>query len=190
MCCCTPCQRYAHTLGRAEEMLDAHGGTSVFQVSPARLQLTAGQEHLACIQQTPKGALRWYASCCDSPIANTLPSMQVPFMAVQTTFIDRAYLERAGVERPLDELLGPLRVTVNGRIPPELARPLKATRWALVKMLFRYSPMILAWRLRGEHKQSPFFDARTGLPTRPPQERGRLVAAPPKQLTPKRAGCG
>lgn len=151
VCCCSGCQAYARTLGRAHEILDEHGGTDIFQASPAKLEITEGRKHLACLQQTPTGALRWHARCCDSPIANTLPSMRVPFMAVVHTIVDRSQ-----IERPLDELLGPVRVYVNGRFDKALARQLHATGWALVRMLWRYAPMLLRWRLRGDHKRWAF----------------------------------
>ena len=111
-------------------------------------------------------------------------------MAVHMTFVAHLQLEQS-CGQSLDDLLGPLRVTVNGRIPRARARALRATRWALVTMLFRYSRMILAWRLRGDHRQSPFFSARTGRPILPPIERGRLVTrTPQKKLATRRSGCG
>lgn len=187
VCGCRSCQTYAHRLGRAEEILDEYGGTHVFQASPAQLVFTAGHAHLACLQQTRKGALRWYASCCESPIANTLPAMNVPFMAIMCTMIDREQLDT-----PLDEVLGPLRATVNSKqIPKERRKARKATRLALLKMLFRYAPMILRWRWRGAHKHSPFFEPTTGRPVIEPRAVAQLEAPGPEpELVPRRAGCG
>ena len=171
VCCCQGCQGYAHRLGRAAEILDEHGGTHVFQASPGRFAITEGEEYLACLQQTEKGALRWFASCCDSPIANTLPSMQMPFLAIVETVVDRSQLDAS-----IDDLLGPVLVRVNGRFPRALARRLRATRWALVKMLARYGPMLLMWRLRGAHKASPLFDPSTGRPVREPRRTEPMTA--------------
>lgn len=185
VCGCGACQQYAHRLGRADEILDEHGGTQVFQASPATLRLTDGAEHLACLQQTKKGAFRWYAGCCDSPIANTLPTMNVPFMAVLHSAIDRAHITAS-----LSDMLGPVRVTVNKRFAPEQARRLKATRRALMKMLFRYAPMILRWRVRGDHKRSPFFEPTTGRPVVTPRRLWQVNALPEPGLKPRRAGCG
>src|SRR5262245_25612243 len=71
VCYCDDCQSFAHVLERSEDTLDAHGGTEIFQMSPAQLEFTAGADRLACLRLTPKGLLRWYASCCRTPIGNT-----------------------------------------------------------------------------------------------------------------------
>ena len=50
VCYCDDCQAFAHFLGRAADILDPHGGTEIFQMSPARIALTAGTERLACMR--------------------------------------------------------------------------------------------------------------------------------------------
>ena len=40
-------------MGRGDEVLDAHGGTTVLQTSPARIALTGGTEQLACVKLAP-----------------------------------------------------------------------------------------------------------------------------------------
>lgn len=71
-CYCSSCQTAASVLGDGAA-LDAHGGTDVFQTVPSRVQITAGAEHLACLRLSPKGLLRFYASCCDAPLF-TMPN--------------------------------------------------------------------------------------------------------------------
>ena len=44
VCHCRGCTAYAHVLGRASEILDARGGTEVFQMSPRQLSITTGIE--------------------------------------------------------------------------------------------------------------------------------------------------
>ncbi len=154
-CCCGDCQNYARTLGRETEMLDDIGGTDVFQASPASLSFTAGQEKVGCLRLTPKGALRWYATCCNSPIANTLSSQSIPFMAVHRPFVDSAALEA-----PLAEVVGPIRATINARLPPALAKERRSTKGALLAMLPRVAKLTATWILKGDHKRSLFFDAK------------------------------
>lgn len=70
-CYCKDCQAYARFLGRQSEILDAHGGTDLIATLPAAVRFTAGLEQLACVTLTDKGPLRWYATCCRTPIGNT-----------------------------------------------------------------------------------------------------------------------
>src|SRR5690349_22143392 len=72
VCYCNDCQAFAHVLGKAEQVLDQHGGSEIFQVLPKNLTFTQGIESLASLRLTDKGLIRWYASCCRTPIGNTL----------------------------------------------------------------------------------------------------------------------
>ena len=165
VCYCGGCQSYAHFLGCADEMLDEHGGTDIFQMSPRHVEITAGNEHVACVHLTPKGALRWYAACCNTPIGNTLSTSQVPFLGMVHACIDIADKPRS-----LGAALGRVRARVNG----DAARGDPATRPAFdrapVSMLLRFAGKLLTWRLRGDHKRSPFFDPQTGEPIVTPRE--------------------
>src|SRR5690606_41392767 len=62
VCYCDDCQSFAHFLGRPAEILDEHGGTEVFQTSPARGELAGGDECPASMRLTLKVLLRWSAS--------------------------------------------------------------------------------------------------------------------------------
>ena len=151
-CMCDDCQAYAHWLGRAEEILDAHAGTEVVQLTPAQLQLTQGVEHVRCVRLGPKGLMRWYAGCCNTPLANTLASPKMPFAGLVHCFIDTT-----GIEGPIDAVLGPVRARVQGRFAPgEL--PEGGHRRAPVGIMARAAWQVFgAWR-RGKHRPSPFFD--------------------------------
>jgi len=163
VCGCGDCQAYARYLGRADELLDAYGGTDIFQMCPRDLAFTHGADRIACLRLTPNGALRWYADCCKTPIANTFSTSHMPFMGMVHACIDRSHDKRS-----LDDMLGPVRVRVNNP-----AAPNESSTWALIPMLLRYGGMLLWWRLRGDHKRSPFFNARTGAPIVAP----RIVGA-------------
>ncbi|HSG64581.1 MAG TPA: DUF6151 family protein [Gammaproteobacteria bacterium] len=156
VCYCDDCQAYAEYLGSADRVLDAHGGTEIFQISPAAVGFTTGTEHLACLRLTPNGVLRWYASCCNTPIGNTLPTRQIPYIGVV-----RVSLDPAG--RSLDDLLGPVRAGVNGRFARGDRSQIDAHDRAPLGMLVRVVSKLLMWRLRGDHERSPLFD-RSGRP--------------------------
>ncbi len=157
VCYCDDCQSFAEFLGRADEILDTHGGTDIFQMSPARLEITEGGNRLACVRLTPKGLFRWYADCCKTPIGNTLPTRQVPVIG-----LIHSCMNTEGRSR--DETLGPVRAGVNGRYATGDRTEINAHDRAPLSVLFRMSRKLLGWRLRGDHNRSPFFD-NTGAPT-------------------------
>lgn len=136
-CLCNDCQTYARHLKRGKDVLDEDGGTQIFQLTPAQLKLTRGLENLRCLRLTEKGLLRWYASCCNTPVANTVASAKVPFAGVPTIFISTG-----------GESLGPILGRVNGKDKP-----------LPIGLILRSIRIIGSAWLKGKHKPSPFFDA-------------------------------
>jgi len=159
ICYCDDCQSFAHFLGRANEILDAHGGTDIFQMSPARLEITQGADQLACMRLTAKGLLRWHTRCCRTPIGNTLHTPQVPFVGWIQLRADSA-----AAERSRDEALGPVRARVQVGFAKGDRTLLGASGRSSIPILLRFAALVLRARLRGDHKASPFFDAQTGRP--------------------------
>lgn len=162
VCYCDDCQAFANYLSTGSGILDEHGGTDIFQISPAQIEITQGIDHLACVRVTPKGGLRWYTDCCRTPIGNTMPTTVLPFIGLIHSCID------AG-GRSLDDILGPVRWRVMGQyalgdishLDVHERFPLSSFPAAIWK--------IIKWRLRGDHKRSPFFNHDTGLPIAEPQ---------------------
>ena len=74
------CQAFAHFLDR-RDVLDAAGGTDIFQMPPWRVRLTTGTDAMRCLQLSNK-VLRWYTACCHTPIANTAASPRFPVIGV------------------------------------------------------------------------------------------------------------
>ncbi len=77
ICYCRDCRAFARHLGQ-EESLEPGGGSPLVQVLPSKLEITDGNENLACLRLSAKGLHRWYASCCNTPIANTVGTPKVP----------------------------------------------------------------------------------------------------------------
>jgi hypothetical protein len=150
-------------------MLDAQGGTDIFQTSQASLTLTAGTERVACVRLTPNGLARWYASCCNTPIGNTLATPAVPFIGVTTLF----------ARGRKDEALGPIRARVHADSAKDGRRAVPAGGLPMPYVMARALWLMLRWRLRGDHRRSPLFDAATGLPIAQPRV---LTAAELEQL--------
>jgi hypothetical protein len=153
---CDDCQAYAHWLGRAE-LLDASGGTEVFQLTPAQVRIEQGREHIRCMRLSDAGLMRWYVDCCNTPIANTLASPRMPFLGMPTTFMDHADA------RTREEQLGPVLARIQGRfgkppLPPH--SHLRAPLWLILRSLRQ---LVRGW-VRGAHTPSPVFDPSTGAP--------------------------
>jgi hypothetical protein len=165
VCYCDDCQVFACFLGAAGRTLDAHGGTDIFQTSSGRIAFSAGSDRLSCIRVSASGPLRWYASCCRTPIGNTLASRQLPLIGLIHAAIDPALDGRAR-----EALLGPVRTRVHTRFARRGAPG--ADVGFPAGAILRVLRIAIAARLRGDHRRTPFFDAATGAPIAPPRALG------------------
>jgi hypothetical protein len=85
-CYCDDCQTFPHALARGD-VLDPKGGTEIVQLPPAWISITDGLDRMACLQLRPGGMVRWYASCCGSPVANTRMGGGPPFLGLHRSFV-------------------------------------------------------------------------------------------------------
>ncbi|SMX24846.1 DUF6151 family protein [Boseongicola aestuarii] len=81
VCYCRDCRAFARYLDHANILTPA-GGTEVVQTLPERFDFVSGKEHLACLNITGRDRLRWFARCCNTPIATTLSSRFIPYISV------------------------------------------------------------------------------------------------------------
>jgi Family of unknown function (DUF6151) len=172
VCYCRDCQAFAHFLGRAGDILDSQGGTDVIQTLPARVIFTVGKEALACMRLSKNGLMRWYTTCCKTPIGNTLPSFRFSFVG-----LIHNCLENAGT--PLDRSFGPVRMWVNTKRAKGDARPRTS---GAASGILRLLAMVARARIDGSYKRTAFFSADTGAPVAIPMvlsnsERIRLLNA-------------
>lgn len=161
VCYCKDCQAIARFLER-RDVLDAAGGTDIFQMPPARVKLTAGTDALRCVRLSSKGVLRWYGDCCRTSIANTA-GPGFPIVAVIHSFMDH---EADGRSR--DEALGaPLcRIFERSAVGP---LPSNAPPPPSLRVFTRRSSLMLRWWMRGLARPTPFFDDRTKAPRAEPR---------------------
>jgi hypothetical protein len=162
VCYCDDCQLFVRFLGRPD-VLDAAGGTDIYQMAPARLQITEGHAALRCVRLFEKGLYRWYTDCCRTPIANTV-GPRVPFVGLIASFIE-------GDARSVDDALGkPLGLLYErcaiGEVPPQ------AIRTAQSRVIARCVRMMVGWWVTGKGSPSPFFDPRTRAPVVAPRTLG------------------
>lgn len=71
VCYCHDCQLFARYLNRADT-LDLHGGTDAMITAPGYVHLDRGQAQVRCLRLSARGAHRWYAACCNTPLGSTL----------------------------------------------------------------------------------------------------------------------
>lgn len=158
VCHCVDCQAYARFLN-VEGLVDAHGGTAVFQAAPAQLQFTQGAEQLTCMRLGPKGLLRWYTKCCRTPVGNMLANAGVPLVTVPEAFVDgasKSQLEAVG--KPV----GIKGLSAVGGVPPGVHPNLPFG--PIAGILLR----VVRAKLAGKARPSPFFNE-AGQPRVAPQ---------------------
>ena len=157
-CYCVDCQAFATALNRLD-VLDTNGGTDIFQMSQARFEFTHGADRVACLRLTPRGLARWYASCCNTPIGNTMATRSIPFVGVIRAFI----------REPAGDALGPIRARAFRESATGDVAAIPPDNQSLWTMLLRAIGLMISWRLRGDHRRSPFFDTTSGAPSKPPR---------------------
>jgi hypothetical protein len=131
ICYCKDCQAFSRFLERPD-VLDAAGGTDIFQMPPGCVKLTAGADAVRSLRFSNK-VFRWYADCCRTPLANTAADARFPLLGVIHSFISD---EADGRSR--DEALGPPlcrihegfghRAAAGGRATARHAWSLRAAR--------------------------------------------------------------
>ena len=148
VCYCKDCQAFARFLEPAD-VLDAAGGTDIYQMPPGRFELAAGSDALRYLQRSSK-VLRWYTECCRTPIANTAARPGFPALGVIHSFIAH--------DAP-NEVIGPplCRIFERSAIG---ALPANAPAPASLRDFGKRASRLLGWWLRGLARPTPFFDER------------------------------
>ena len=155
VCYCRDCQAFARFLGRPD-VLDAAGGTDIFQMPIGRMKLTGDTDAVRCVQLSSK-VFRWYAECCRTPIGNTA-GPRFPVIGLVHSF-----MSPQADGRSRDEVLGPPHCRIyersaTGPLPPDAPAPPSLATFA------RRASRILGWWLRGLGRPTPFFDDLTKAP--------------------------
>ena len=172
VCYCRDCQAYAGFLGRAGDILDTRGGSEIIQTLPKSVSFSQGADKLACVRMTGRGPLRWYASCCDTPIGNTALTPKVSFVGLVSACLKKD-------PAPLDADFGPVTGQVFTASAKGEPKPAATPIW---KVAHKLIGMALKARLDGSWRTNPFFDVRTGQPVAQPrtlsaEERAEALAA-------------
>lgn len=155
-CYCGDCRAFARWLG-GEGVLDAAGGTDIVPMAPDGLRFTRGFDQVACMSLSPRGVLRWYASCCRTPLGNCGRDAALFYLGVPVV----AMAEPAA---SVDAAFGPAhRIVLN---TGSATAPVKATPLAFLAGGLRIFAGVLGGKLR-RRRNRLFFDAQ-GQPVRVP----------------------
>lgn len=155
-CYCRDCQAFARWLGQAG-VLDAAGGTDIVAMAPDGLRITQGFDKMACMSLGPRGLLRWYASCCRTPLGNIPRDPKLYYLGVPVPAI-------AEPAAAIDAAYGPCgRIAVS---PESALGNVAASGLARFAGTLRIVANLLGARLRGR-RNAVLFDA-DGLPLREP----------------------
>lgn len=153
VCYCKDCQAYANALGQRQSVLDDCGGTDVVATQSKYVVFTQGLQALACLSLSEKGLLRWYAACCNTPIANTLRNHRVPYVGLVHSCL--------GSNAEITGTFGAVQMQLNTK--GALSSPTWKASGKLAA-LGKFVPSLLLGRLTGSYKVSPFFDSTQGNP--------------------------
>jgi hypothetical protein len=160
-CMCDDCQVYAHYLGRADAILDSHGGTDLSYATQARVSILKGREQLQAVRLSATGILRVYAGCCRTPVAH-VPSPKVAFVGIPHLFMDHGPSSRFR-----DEVVGPLVHRLQGRYcRGEL--PEGAHSGTPLPLLVRGLTRMFWDSVRGQQTPSPFHEGAANTPVAVP----------------------
>jgi hypothetical protein len=170
-CYCDDCQAFLHQLGRAD-LLIAKGGSDIVQVAPAALSFTQGRDRIVGLRLKPDGLYRWYASCCNTPVGNTL-TPAVPFVGLLAQTFDTPHL---------DDVVGPPTGALLGKFA--IGEPPAGSTGLNLSVLLRAIGRVLGWRIAGRAWPHPFFNRETRAPIYP------LTVLPQDRREALRAYCG
>ena len=154
VCYCRDCRAYSHHLGKQAEVHDSFGGAEFVATQAKHVSLTEGTQHLACLSLSGKGLLRWYAKCCNTPIANTTRNWKLSYVGIVHSCLKA---DAASFERAFPRLQ--MRVNTGGarQAPPGMALQ-------TMTALAGFMPRVMASGLNGSYRQTPFFSGPEGVP--------------------------
>lgn len=169
ICYCTDCRAFAGFLGRTAEVLDEQGGTEIVQVAQPRLRFLQGEERLSAVRLSEKGMVRWYASCCNTPIGNTTIDPKVSFIGLIHTSLDHAQMNKD---------FGTKIAILN--TDTALGEP-KPTQRGFIGVIARFFWIVVTTRISGRYKSSQLFNSSGSPRVVPsiltPEELARLKGA-------------
>ena len=157
VCHCSDCRDLVRYLGKEARVLDDNGGTALYQSRCARMQFERGRDKLAALHMTDAPTLRWYASCCNTPLFNTYRNGRIPYLTTLLANCGPHGRKRLG--EPLGHLfLDEARGDTSGLTPLSMSQ--------LMRRFFR---RMIKDILSGDRRRSELFDSKTLEPIAVPR---------------------
>jgi len=136
VCHCNDCRAAYTHLGH-----DDPKSVGILQTTQDRVVFTKGGEHLRVFRHSPKGALRWFATCCDTPLFFTPLKGRLVHVGLNTDCLTDA------------DAIGPH--VAEAFIPKQNGKQgMKGMGTMLTRMVTRMA----AKNISGEWRDTPFFD--------------------------------
>ncbi|PCH61699.1 MAG: hypothetical protein COC19_04490 [SAR86 cluster bacterium] len=149
VCYCASCRNFAKHVNPDGHVLNEFGGTEIFQIAPSSMEIQQGLDSIACLRLSEKGLYRWYASCCNTPIGNTV-SLRFPLVGVISSFITR--------DQGVDSKIGPVvGISYEQYATGDLPQSMRIGK-SKIAQLFTMIRKMLIWKVQGKHSPSPFYD--------------------------------
>ena len=174
VCHCTDCRDLTHYLGQAARVLDAHGGSALYQARCAHMRLDTGRDRLSCLHLTDAPTLRWYAACCRLPLFNTYKNGKLPYITIQLAACDAATRDRF-VGPPLGHLFTQDAIGDTSALP----------KMSMFTLMRRFFVRAIKDIMSGDRRKSALFDAKTLEPIATPH---RLTSEERQALNRNRVG--
>ena len=173
VCYCKDCQAFARFLERpGDAVLNELGGTEIVATLPKHVHFTQGLEALVCMSLSDHGLLRWYTSCCNTPIGNTPRDFKISYVGL----IHSCLAKRSP---SLEDSFGPVRMVLQTKSAKGQVKPTPISNFLT---MLRIMKSVIATRLSGNYKRNPFFVEDSGAPIKQPRvltkaERTRVTSA-------------
>ncbi|MGX9354576.1 DUF6151 family protein [Roseobacteraceae bacterium S113] len=142
LCFCADCQTAARHL--KADVLTEGGGSDILQVAAHQLHVEGAA--LALMRLSPKGVFRWHTSCCNTPVANSLPFPHLSFAGVLLA------------NRQEEDAELPKVATVVNTVYAKGRPGVPAKDHGLGRSVFSFFKRALAARLNGKWKDTPLFE--------------------------------
>ncbi|WP_425038385.1 DUF6151 family protein [Primorskyibacter sp. S187A] len=152
-CYCADCQTAARHV--EADVLDEGGGSDILQV--AAHQLSVEGAPLALMRLSPKGLFRWHTSCCNTPVANSLPFPHLSFAGVLL----------ANAQSGQDTL--PKTAAVVNTVYAKGRPGVPAKDRGMGRSVIAFFRRSLAARMSGKWRETPFFTGPPWTPVAPPR---------------------
>ncbi len=150
VCYCDDCQTFGKFL-ETPGILNECGGTRIFQLTPARVQITKGLDNIRCIRLSPNGTYRFYTDCCRTPVGN-MKGPRFPFIGLICAFMDSAEEDDPALGSPR----GVFGRHAVGEPPGDVAESVTFS------VALKSARLLLWWWITRKHRPSAFFDLDSG----------------------------